>query len=90
MGTVVQNADEVERMMDNTDPEYVSLLFDTGHFAYCGEDPLEMVKKYADRIKHVHLKDIRKRHGRESKERRIKFLRRSQNGNVHSTWRRRY
>lgn len=46
MGTVVQNADEVERMMDNTDPEYVSLLFDTGHFAYCGEDPLEMVKKY--------------------------------------------
>ena len=50
MGTVVQNADEVERMMVNTDPEYVSLLFDTGHFAYCGEDPLEMVKKYADRI----------------------------------------
>ena len=37
MGTVVQNADEVERMMANTDPEYVSLLFDTGHFAYCGE-----------------------------------------------------
>lgn len=60
MGTVVQTAAEVERMMQNTDPEYVSLLFDTGHFAYCGEDPLEMVKKYADRIKHVHLKDIRK------------------------------
>lgn len=59
MGTVVQTAEEVERMMQNTDPEYVSLLFDTGHFAYCGEDPLEMVKKYADRIKHVHLKDIR-------------------------------
>ena len=60
MGTVVQNADEVERMMENTNPEYVSLLFDTGHFAYCGENPLEMVKKYADRIKHVHLKDIRR------------------------------
>lgn len=59
MGTVVQTADEVDRMMENTDPEYVSLLFDTGHFAYCGEDPLAMVKKYASRIKHVHLKDIR-------------------------------
>ena len=59
MGTVVQNADEVERMMENTDPEYVSLLFDTGHFAYCGVDPLEMVTKYVNRIKHVHLKDIR-------------------------------
>lgn len=59
MGTVVQDPDEVERMMANTDPEYVSLLFDTGHFTYCGADPLEMVKKYVNRIKHVHLKDIR-------------------------------
>ncbi len=59
MGTVVQDPDEVERMMANTDPEYVSLLFDTGHFTYCGADPLEMVKKYIDRIKHVHLKDVR-------------------------------
>lgn len=60
MGTVVQNPDEVERMMAHTDPKYVSLLYDTGHFAYCGADPLEMVKKYADRIRHVHLKDIRR------------------------------
>lgn len=59
MGTVVQDADEVERMMENTDPACVSLLYDTGHFAYCGVDPLEMVKKYAGRIRHVHLKDIR-------------------------------
>lgn len=50
---------EVERMMEHTDPEYVNLLFDTGYFAYCGEDPLEMVGKYVGRIKHVHLKDIR-------------------------------
>ncbi|MCD7834401.1 MAG: myo-inosose-2 dehydratase [Lachnospiraceae bacterium] len=59
MGTVVQDAEETERMLSNTDPEYVSLLFDTGHFAYCGADPLEMVKKYVSRIRHVHLKDIR-------------------------------
>lgn len=59
MGTVVQDPDEVERMMANTDPAYVSLLYDTGHFAYCGADPLEMVQKYAGRIRHVHLKDIR-------------------------------
>lgn len=74
MGTVVQNADEVERMMENTDPEYVSLLFDTGHFAYCGTDPLEMVKKYADRIKHVHLKDIRREVVEKVKEENLSFL----------------
>lgn len=59
MGTVVQSAAETEKMLAGTDPEYVSLLFDSGHFAYCGENPVELVKKFADRIKHVHLKDIR-------------------------------
>lgn len=74
MGTVVQNPDEVKRMMDNTDPEYVSLLFDTGHFAYCGADPLEMVKTYADRIRHVHLKDIRSEIVQKVKEEDLSFL----------------
>lgn len=59
MGTVVQTAAETDRLMDGTDPALVSLLFDSGHFAYCGENPVEMVKKHAKRIKHVHLKDIR-------------------------------
>ena len=59
MGTVVQSAAETDRLMEGTDPKYVSLLFDTGHFAYCGENPLQVVTKHAKRIKHVHLKDIR-------------------------------
>ena len=74
MGTVVQQADEVERMMAGTDPEYVSLLFDSGHFAYCGEDPLAMVTKYAGRIKHVHLKDIRPEVVEKVKAERMSFL----------------
>lgn len=74
MGTVVQMADEVERMMAGTDPEYVSLLFDSGHFAYCGEDPLAMVTKYADRIKHVHLKDIRPEVVEKVKAEKMSFL----------------
>lgn len=74
MGTVVQDADEVDRMMANTDPEYVSLLFDTGHFTYCGADPLEMVKKHVKRIKHVHLKDIRKEVVEKVKAENLSFL----------------
>ena len=57
--TVVQTAAEIRRMMENTDPELVGLLFDSGHLAYCGEDYLGVLKKYAGRIRHVHLKDIR-------------------------------
>lgn len=74
MGTVVQSLAEVDRMMENTDPEYVNLLFDTGHFTYCGEDPLEVVKKYVHRIKHVHLKDIRPEVVEQVKKENMSFL----------------
>ena len=74
LGTVVQSLAEVDRMMENTDPEYVSLLFDTGHFTYCGEDPLEVVKKYVHRIKHVHLKDIRPEVVEQVKKENMSFL----------------
>lgn len=59
MGTVVQSAAETDRLMAGTDPKYVGLLFDSGHFAYCGENPVEQVRKHGKRIRHVHLKDIR-------------------------------
>ena len=59
MGTVVQTAEETDRMLANTDPEYVFLCYDTGHFTFAGEDPLSVLKKYVDRVGHVHLKDMR-------------------------------
>ena len=59
MGTVVQSAAETDWLMAGTDPKYVGLLFDSGHFAYCGENPVEQVRKHGKRIRHVHLKDIR-------------------------------
>lgn len=60
MGTVVQTAEETDRMMANTSPDKVFLCYDTGHFTFAGEDPLAMLKKYADRVGHVHLKDMRR------------------------------
>lgn len=74
MGTVVQTAAETERMMENTDKNSVYLLFDSGHFAYCGEDYMSVLKKYAKRIKHVHLKDIRPEVVKEVKEEKLSFL----------------
>ena len=74
MGTVVQTAEEIDRMMENTDPEVFSLLYDTGHLAYCGEDYIAVLKKYAKRIKHVHLKDIRPDVVRKVKEEHLSFL----------------
>ena len=74
MGTVVQTAAETDRMLENTDPKYVHLLFDSGHFAYCDEDPVALVKKYVNRVKHVHLKDIRPDVVKRVKEENMSFL----------------
>ena len=74
MGTVVQTAAETDRLMEGTDPKLVSLLFDSGHFAYCGEDPVAMVTKHASRIKHVHLKDIRPDVVARVREEKLSFL----------------
>ena len=59
LGTVVQSRADVDRLMAETDASLVFLLLDTGHLYCAGDDPLAMTKAYADRIKHVHLKDIR-------------------------------
>jgi len=60
MGTVVQTADEVDRLMTSTGAS-VGLLLDTGHLTYAGADPLAVARRWANRIVHVHLKDVRQR-----------------------------
>ncbi len=74
MGTVVQTEAEIDRLMANTDPELFGLLFDCGHLAYCGEDYMSVLNKYADRIRHVHLKDIRPEKVEQVKREHLSFL----------------
>lgn len=59
MGTGVQTRADVDRLMEMTDPELVHLLLDTGHIHFAGDDPLELAESYAERIGHLHLKNIR-------------------------------
>ena len=42
--------------------------------AYCNQDYLAVLKKYADRVKHVHLKDIRPEVVNKVKEQKLSFL----------------
>ncbi|WP_320420601.1 myo-inosose-2 dehydratase [Mammaliicoccus lentus] len=59
MGTGIQTTEEIDELMERTNKDNVSLLFDTGHLVVSGEDPIEIFKKYEDRIKHIHFKDVR-------------------------------
>jgi inosose dehydratase len=58
MGTVIEKAAEIDRLMAGT-PTSVGLLYDTGHLTVAGEDPREIARRWAGRIVHVHAKDVR-------------------------------
>lgn len=53
----VETPDEIETLMDHTDPGLIGLCFDTGHYAFGGGDPINGLAKFSDRICHVHFKD---------------------------------
>lgn len=74
MGTVVQTEEEISRFMEMVDPELVFLLFDSGHLSFAGIDPEKVLKKYVNRVKHVHLKDIRREMVEKSKKEGWSFL----------------
>ena len=52
-GTYVEAPDEVAKMLEVSD---IGLCMDAGHFLVGGGDPVEYVKKWGDRIDHVHIK----------------------------------
>jgi inosose dehydratase len=74
MGTGVQTIAETKKLLDMTDPAYVYLLFDTGHFTFSDEDPVEALKMFVSRVGHVHLKDVRLDKLALTKEKELCFL----------------
>ena len=56
VGTRVQTPAEIERLLNGTD---VALLIDTGHLTAGGGDPVRALRDWHDRLRHVHLKDVR-------------------------------
>ncbi len=51
--------DEIDYVMENSDPDMLSLAPDTAHIAAAGADPVKVIRKYADRVKFIHLKDYK-------------------------------
>lgn len=54
-----ETPEEVDVILKNADPKYVSLLLDVAHYQQGGGDPAAAVRKYKDRLKALHIKDVR-------------------------------
>lgn len=60
LGTGVETLEEVDRLLENTNPKHVHLLYDTGHIYASAGECMTLLDKHMERINHVHFKDIRK------------------------------
>ncbi|AUI51981.1 sugar phosphate isomerase/epimerase family protein [Arthrobacter crystallopoietes] len=49
---------DIERFLQNTDPQLVTLCLDTGHAEYGGASSVDLIEKYPERIGYLHLKQI--------------------------------
>jgi inosose dehydratase len=56
-GGYVETTAEIRELMARTDPALLGLVLDTGHIAYGGGDPLNVLSDHGDRVWHVHYKD---------------------------------
>jgi len=73
MGTIVENREEIGRLMEGTGPA-TKLLLDTGHAWFAGCDPAELAARYMRRIRHIHCKNVRPAIRRQVDELRLSFL----------------
>ena len=57
-GTYVETPDEVERLAASIDATILPFCLDVGHYLVGGGDPVAALRRYGERVEHVHLKDV--------------------------------
>jgi sugar phosphate isomerase/epimerase len=56
-GSIIEKADEYQRLMENTDGSLVGWCPDSGHIVRGGLDLVDTLRKYKNRIRNFHFKD---------------------------------
>jgi len=59
MNSTGEPPEAIDAIVAASDPSSVGLLFDIAHYQQGGGDPVAAIRRYARRIKVVHLKDVR-------------------------------
>lgn len=62
----VETPEEIDQLLSLTNPQLIGLCLDMGHYAFGGGNPVDALKKYPDRIWHVHFKDFNPQAAKES------------------------
>ncbi|MFL5680420.1 MAG: sugar phosphate isomerase/epimerase family protein, partial [Chloroflexota bacterium] len=57
-GTFVENPSEMNRLLASIRDERLGICLDVGHWTVGGGDPVEALRRFGERVTHVHLKDV--------------------------------
>ena len=55
--SLLHSIDDITKMLEATDPDYVGLSIDTAELTIAGIDPVKLYDKHYNRVKHFHFKD---------------------------------
>jgi inosose dehydratase len=58
MNSIGERPQEVDQILEAADPRYVKLELDIAHYQQGGGDPVHAIRKYADRLLFLHIKDV--------------------------------
>lgn len=58
MGTIGEKPENLEQILNETDPHTVKLLLDVGHYLQGGGDPADAIRRYRRQLGFVHLTDV--------------------------------
>jgi inosose dehydratase len=58
MNTISEHPENLDRVLEASDPKYVYLELDTAHSVAGGGDPKATIEKWHDRMLFLHLKDV--------------------------------
>jgi len=69
----VETPDEIDALMQRTDPSLVGLCLDSGHAMYGGGSPIELLSRHCARTWHVHFKDCEPQIAERARQERLDY-----------------
>lgn len=79
-GGFVETPDEIDALLEYSEPDWLGLCLDTGHIHYGGGDALTALKRYGSRVWHVHFKDCDHQVARQARADQLNYFEAVQNG----------
>ena len=74
MGSLGEHPEEVDQILEATDPRYAKLELDVAHYFQGGGDPVKCIEKYSDHMLFLHIKDVEKLPGATEPKKSYRFV----------------